>query len=146
MRGSYGFQEVRAVMLRSDCETIDSLRDFTEQALKLSGTGRLKKLESWLSGTYAESFKHRFMHPSPWCQKPLKQPASKQMRSGSEGLKAATTGPRRKQGMPGLFAFQPNIHFSMAIASSHCSLHLILQSAASQQAGMDLMHAAWTHA
>lgn len=67
VRAGNGFQYIRAVMLRSDFETVNVLYDFTEEALKTSGTGRLEDLENWYSGNYDERFRHLLTNPRPWC-------------------------------------------------------------------------------
>lgn len=75
IRASHGFQGVRAVMVPQDFDTIKDLYDFTEEALKLSGTGRLEDLENWLSANYPERFRHLFQDPRPWVRNTLGQPA-----------------------------------------------------------------------
>ena len=146
VRGSYAFQEIRAVMQRSDFETIQCLYDFTEQALKMSGTGRLEDLESWLSGTFAEGFKHLFKDPRPWCRRSFGQPPFKEVRIGDEVLKSVSDNPstRRKQGTHWIFAFAARQPFHFGRNIIFCTLHLWLQAAASKQAGVNLLHAVWT--
>lgn len=62
-------------MVLRDFGTIKDLYDFTEEALKLSGTGRLEDLEKWLSANYSERFRHLFQDPRPWVRNTLGQPA-----------------------------------------------------------------------
>ena len=102
VRAGHGFQYVRAVMLRSDFETVNVLYDFTEEALKTSGTGRLEDLENWYSGNYDERFRHLFTNPRPWCRPTFGSPAFKQVRIGNELLRPPVQEPQRKPSKQGM--------------------------------------------
>lgn len=101
MRARNGYTSIRAVVLADDYNTIQNLYDFTQEALKLSGTGRVQDLGNWNMGNYAERYLPLIQNKRLWCRKSLGVPDMHRVRVGNklvmaQALPSAARMPQRQ--------------------------------------------------
>ncbi|DBA67760.1 TPA: hypothetical protein ACH3X2_000073 [Trebouxia sp. C0005] len=101
VRARNGYTSIRAVVLADDYNTIQNLYDFTQEALKLSGTGRVQDLGNWNMGNYAERYLPLIQNKRLWCRKSLGVPDMHRVRVGNklvmaQALPSAARMPQRQ--------------------------------------------------